>query len=230
MLNWIMNLLTGRNKISSKKENKMKINFDYIRRNVGNGRLTQDQVSGIEDILKESEGLDVTWVAYILATAWHETGGKMQPVVESLTYRTPERIREVWPSRFPTLASAIPFVNKPRELANLVYGNRMGNTGPDDGWIYRGRGKVQITGRKNYIDFSRILKLNLEKDPELALRKDVSTKILVHGMVNGVFTGRRLKDYLPGDYVTARRIINHMDSAAKIANIARAFEKALRSV
>jgi putative chitinase len=230
MLNWIINLFRSNTSNPFRKENKMKINFDYLRRNIGNGRLTKDQVSGIEDVLKESEGLDVTWIAYILATAWHETGGKMQPVVESLTYRSPERIRQVWPSRFPTLTSASPFVNKPRELANLVYGNRMGNTGPDDGWTYRGRGKVQITGRDNYRKFSRILKLDLEKDPELTLRKDVSTKILVHGMVNGSFTGHKLKDYLPGDYVNARRIINHMDSAAKIANLARAFEKALRSV
>ncbi|MCY1745057.1 hypothetical protein [Ensifer sp. SL37] len=55
----------------------------------------------------------------------------MQPVTENLYYSA-ERLTQVWPSRFPTIASAKPFARNPRKLANKVYGGRMGNTAPDD--------------------------------------------------------------------------------------------------
>jgi putative chitinase len=69
---------------------------------------------------------------------------------ENLSYSA-KRLTQVWPSRFPTLASAEPYARNPRALANKVYGGRMGNTDPDDGWIYRGRGLKQLTGKANYL-------------------------------------------------------------------------------
>lgn len=68
---------------------------------------------------------------------------------EVLSYSA-KRLVEVFPNRFPDLKSAIPFEHNPRGLANKVYGGRYGNTGPDDGWIYRGGGGFNTTFRDNY--------------------------------------------------------------------------------
>src|SRR5699024_11368386 len=67
-----------------------------------------------------------------------------------------ERLTEVWPSRFPTLAAAQPVARNPEALANQVYSNRMGNGAPEsgDGWRYRGQGPMQLTGRDNYQRFA----------------------------------------------------------------------------
>lgn len=69
---------------------------------------------------------------------------------ESLYYTTTTRLRQVWPSRFTSDAAAAPYVRQPEKLANLVYGGRLGNTGPNDGWLYRGSGCKQTTGKTNF--------------------------------------------------------------------------------
>lgn len=175
-------------------------------------------------------GLNRQQTAYILATTRHETGGTMQPVVENLRYTTAERIHAVWPSRFPTVASAKGFVLNPEGLANKVYGGRMGNKLPTDGWTYRGRGFVQITGRENYETATRELRVDLVGNPDLALKGDIAARILVAGMAEGWFTGRKLAQYQGAvgfDYVEARRIVNGTDKAEAIAAIARQYEAAL---
>lgn len=69
---------------------------------------------------------------------------------ENLNY-TASRLVQVWPSRFPTIDKAQPFAHDPRLLADNVYGGRMGNVaGTDDGWNYRGRGLIDITGKAEY--------------------------------------------------------------------------------
>lgn len=72
-------------------------------------------------------------------------------LVENLNYSTP-RLMQVWPSRFPTVASALPYANNPIMLGNHVYANRLGNGDfmSGDGYRFRGRGPIQLTGRKNY--------------------------------------------------------------------------------
>ncbi len=196
--------------------------FAYARRAPFGGRLSQAQVEGTSAILAEAErrGLPDEQTAYVLATAFHETGGKMQPVEENLNYISASRIRQVWPSRFSTVAAAQPYVRNPQALANKVYGGRMGNTGANDGWLYRGRGLVQITGRDNY------KKYGLGDNPDAALEDGTAVRILFDGMINGKFTGKRLADYFgggKGDAVGARAIVNGSDKASLIAGYYRNF-------
>lgn len=106
----------------------------------------------------------------------------------------------------------------------------LGNTQPGDGKRFKGRGFVQITGRRNYADWAKRLGVDLIGNPALAARLDHATTILIDGMMLGTFTGKKLPDYVAGtkkDYVGARRVVNGTDRAAMIATYARAFEKAL---
>jgi predicted chitinase len=93
-------------------------------------------------------------------------------------------------------------------------------------WPYYGRGLVQLTWKANYLKYEKILGLPLVANPDLVLRFDIAVFILVHGMKNGTFTGKKLSDYVrPGrvDFVGARRIINGTDRAKHIAEIADDF-------
>lgn len=108
----------------------------------------------------------VTRFQYFLAQLGHESNGLTQRE-ENLSYSA-QRLTEVWPSRFATLTAAKPYERNPEKLANFVYGGRMGNTNPGDGYRYRGRGYIQLTGRDAYRDVGAIAKLDLENKPELA--------------------------------------------------------------
>lgn len=92
-----------------------------------------------------------------------------------------------------------------------------------------GRGYVQLTWRDNYIRADSELGLNgaLAANYDLALNPEIAAKILVEGMIEGWFTTHKLRDHLPGNYHTARKIVNGMDKAAEIAGYAEQFEKAL---
>lgn len=92
--------------------------------------------------------MDKTRLAMFLAQLGHESSD-LARLEEGLSYSA-ERLRQVWPSRFPTIESAQPFARNPEALANHVYGGRMGNTKPGDGFRFRGRGPIQLTGRSNY--------------------------------------------------------------------------------
>lgn len=96
----------------------------------------------------------------------HESAGYTR-LVESLNYATGARIRQVWPSRFPTEDDAAAYVRQPQKLANKVYGGRLGNTSPNDGWVYRGRGLIQNTGRANYVDIEIATGMPVIDQPEL---------------------------------------------------------------
>jgi len=198
--------------------------------------LTGSQVANLEAILGEiqSAGLPLRHAAYVLATPYHEVGSGMAPRAENLTYSSADRIRAVWPKRFPQIGDALPYVRNPQELANKVYGGRMGNTTSNDGWTYRGRGYPQTTGRENYERFGRLLGLDLLRNPGLALQPDISARILITGMKDGLFTGKKLSDFINGDkadYRSARAIINPdvETNGAAIAKYANAFEAALRA-
>lgn len=108
--------------------------------------------------------------AHFLSQVLHETGG-LTVTTENLNYR-PARLMAVWPSRFKTLDAARQVSHNPRALANKVYGGRMGNVGPDDGWRYIGRGALQLTGRESYLRVGEALDLDLVGNPELVLLPD----------------------------------------------------------
>lgn len=106
-------------------------------------------------------------LAHWLGQNAHESQG-FSRLEESLNYSSAARIRAVWPSRFPTLASAQAFVGRPAALAEEVYGGRMGNRLPGWGWRYRGRGVKMITGANNYLWMQQITGLPVFDQPEMA--------------------------------------------------------------
>lgn len=92
---------------------------------------------------------------------------------EALNY-SPQRLRQVWPGRFPDDAIAARYGHHPQALASHVYANRMGNgdEASGDGWRYRGRGLIQLTGHDNYASFARASGLDALADPDLLLTPD----------------------------------------------------------
>lgn len=183
------------------------------------GPLMQSQVEGFSALLSAMGAArwPVAWTAYGLATAWHETAYTMQPVRE--------RGGDTYLFRMYDIRGARP--KKARELGNMQ---------PGDGVRFAGRGHVQLTGRRNYEAAGEALGLDLTGNPDLALQCDVSCRILIWGMENGAFTGKRLSDYLPIDgaasheaFKAARRIINGTDRADDIARLARRFQAALQA-
>jgi putative chitinase len=107
-------------------------------------------------------------LAHFAAQLGHESQG-FKRVEENLNYTAP-RLREVFGDRFATNGMAEPYARNPEALANLVYGGRMGN-GPlasGDGWTFRGRGLIQLTGRANYRAAAAALGIPLESDPDQA--------------------------------------------------------------
>ena len=105
-------------------------------------------------------------VAHVMAQISHECGAGTE-VSENLNYSA-ARMMAVWPSRFPTVASAAPYAHNPRALANKVYNGRMGNReGSDDGWNFRGRGAVQTTGREGYERLARATGLDAVARPDV---------------------------------------------------------------
>lgn len=87
-------------------------------------------------------------LAHFLAQVAHETG-ELARLEENLSYSA-ARLCQVWPKRFPTLASAKPYASNPRGLAGKVYAGRLGNRNAADAWAYRGGGAIMTTGLDNY--------------------------------------------------------------------------------
>lgn len=112
---------------------------------------------------------DVDYMAEFLAQGAHESQS-FNRLEENLNY-TAERLAQVWPGRFaidPKAKTKVPnalagnLAGKPHALADSVYGGRMGNKRPNDGWLYRGRGIHMVTGYDNYVKVARML-----NDPEI---------------------------------------------------------------
>lgn len=172
------------------------------------GPLAEDQVATINGLLSKASHWSIAWLAYGLATAWHEA--RMRPIEE---------------------------IGKGRGRRYGVAGARSdGKPGPNyGGQVPYGRGLVQLTWADNYEKADRELDLKgtLLANFGLALDPNVAAAILVRGMEEGWFTAKKLADYLPAalgneaQFVQARRIINGTDRAQLITSYARKFQDAL---
>jgi hypothetical protein len=147
--------------------------------------------------------------AYVLATAYHESAHLIRPIYER---------------------GARDYFNKYEPGTRI--GEMLGNDHAGDGYLYRGRGYVQLTGRANYAKAGAKLGLDLIRLPDLALVPANAAQILVVGMLDGWFTGKSLSSYITlssSDFVNARRIINGMDRADLIAGYAKEYDALLKA-
>lgn len=186
------------------------MDFNVIRPLFG-GKLSQTQVDGINHIIemwnRYGDG-DRRKLSYLLATTTWETAYTMQPIHE--------RGGKNYFAKYEP---------------DTKIGKMLGNTLPGDGYKYRGRGYVQLTGRRNYNKAGKAIGLDLVKDPDLALMPEASGRILILGAMEGWFTGRKLADYINHtgcDFKSCRKIINGLDKADQIAALASAFEQGLK--
>jgi putative chitinase len=204
----------------------MKLNrkhfFDTVRASLFKGKMSKEQVAGMESILLtwETEGLaDLRWLAYMLATIFHETAKKVNGVFT----RTMQPVEESGKG------------------AGYRYGKKIKRSGiayslPDK--LYYGRGYVQLTWYENYENMGRLLGVDLLNNPDLALQTVIASKIMFEGMTKGDssfgdFTGKSLENYFNDkkeDWVNARRIINGTDKADLIAGYGKKFMGALKIV
>ena len=115
-------------------------------------------------------------LAHFIGQGLVETGF-LQYTAENLNYST-DGLRKVFPGYYPTKELAAAEARQPARIAERVYGGRMGNRTPGDGWLYRGRGFLQITGRDNYAAYAEASGLDIVADPDL-LTKDLSASIRV---------------------------------------------------
>jgi hypothetical protein len=172
--------------------------------------LTDDARAGLKYLLDsihdDPDISDVRWAAYMLATVRWECGGKWQP------------IEEYGKGKGKQYGKAV----KVTDSDGVTYTNS-----------YYGRGYVQLTWKANYANIGQKLGLGnlLVLHPEHALEPQTAYNIMSYGMRNGTFTKKKLADFINDetcDYVNARRIINGLDRAEKIAGFAEHFEQLLR--
>lgn len=105
--------------------------------------------------------------AAFIGQCQHETGNFTR-FEENLNY-SPERLMVVWPSRFPDMATAMKYARNPQLLANKVYSGRMGNSSESDGYAYRGRGIIQLTGKELYANCGSGIGVDLIGHPDWLL-------------------------------------------------------------
>lgn len=194
--------------------------FKAVRASLFDDVLKQGQVNGLTAILDRWARMpapaDRRWLAYMLATAHHETGRTMQPVRETFA-RSDERAIAILEAQF--RKGRLPSVSAP-------YWRR-----DADGKSWLGRGLVQLTHRENYAKMAVATGIDLVAHPERAMELPVAVDILFTGMQSGAFTGKRLGDYFSlsrESWTGARRIINGRDKAELVASYGRQYLAALR--
>ena len=114
--------------------------------------LTIERCTEMADLLNElgaKYGMSDKNIFHEFAANVIQESGEFAHKRENMSYSA-KRMMQVWPSRFPTLASALPYDHNPEALSNYVYGGRMGNKLKGDGWIFRGGGFIGLTGREVY--------------------------------------------------------------------------------
>jgi len=193
--------------------------FDTVRDALFKGTLNQPQVEGMTAILDFWESrmpdADPRWLAYILATAYHETAFTMQPVRETLA-ATDARAIEILENAY--ASGKLSWVKTPYWRPD------------EDGKSWLGRGLVQLTHKRNYEAMSKLTGIDLVAEPDRAMEMDAAVSILIEGMVRGSFANHKLADHLnetTDDWVNARRIVNGTDRAEKLAGYGKTFLAAI---
>jgi hypothetical protein len=194
--------------------------FTKIRTSIFKGRLSQKQVDGINNLLDiwmlNFKQHPVEYLAYCLATAYHETGGTMQPVREAFGTSTADSIKKL---------NAAYAAGKMKSVKTPYW-----RTG------FFGRGYVQLTHEANYKKASQKLGVDFWRYPDKVMEPNHAAMILFKGCLEGWFTGKKLADYIkanpgPGNdeygFMEARRVVNGTDKARLIAGYAAAFDAAL---
>lgn len=152
-----------------------------------------------------------------LSQILHESN-RLESMQENLNYSA-ERMVEIWPGRFPTIAAASPYARNPEALANKVYAGRMGNIEPGDGWRFRGRGPIQLTGRDNYEFVGNLIGQDLTVLPELMEQPRYALEATI------AWWEDRVPDSRIGDPERVRRLVNGgiigLDDTKRLAKMAR---------
>lgn len=155
-------------------------------------------------------------VAMFIAQCAHESA-LFTRLIENLNYSS-EGLAKVWKNRFADgegkpNALAKSLHRKPEAIANIVYANRMGNgsTESGEGWKYRGRGIIQLTGKENYQNLSTAVKIDFVNHPELLESPEYA--VLSAGWY---WNSRNINKYADlGDYVTVTKLIQGKDLGLK---------------
>jgi predicted chitinase len=194
--------------------------FRSVSRSLFKGSLNPARIEGMNAILDYWDAnlatADRRWLAYILATVFHETAYTMQPVRETLA-ESDSRAVEILEAAF--AAGRLSWVKSPYWRAD------------EEGKSWLGRGLVQLTHKRNYEAMSEVTGIDLVARPDRAMEMAPAVTILVEGMLRGSFTGHRLCDHFNAereDWVNARRIVNGTDRAEKLADYGRTFLAAMR--
>ena len=135
------------------------------------GHIPDSVIAQIPDIQTKFEINTPLRLAHFLAQAGHESGG-FKAVNENLNYGA-KGLLSIFKKYFPTEEKAKLYERKPEKIANLVYGSRMGN-GPEtsgEGFRFRGRGYIQLTGKDNYKAFDAVVAENILENPDLVATK-----------------------------------------------------------
>jgi len=150
------------------------ITLEQIQHLAPNARSSYREAFQNGEPVLERSGISATplRVAHFMAQVLHETGG-LAIQIESLNYSA-ERLPKVWPSRFKPTGPLDPaaFAHNQQKLGNEVYGGRMGNIGPNDGFTYRGRGLLQLTGKDSYDRATTTLGAQNPEAPDLVASPD----------------------------------------------------------
>jgi putative chitinase len=143
-----------------------------------------------------------------IANIIHESDG-LRDLEENLSYSA-KRMTEVWPSRFPTEASAKPFERNPQTLAGKVYGGRLGNLTAKHAWDYRGSGLIMITGLYNFQLVEKVIGVPIVSQPDL-LRKPTVASL----KAAWAWWEKKVPDSVIGDTRLTRKAVNGGDIGLK---------------
>jgi putative chitinase len=130
------------------------------------GHVPQVVIDSIPDVASKFGINTPLRVAHFLAQCGHESGG-FRVTQENLNYSA-KGLNGIFRKYFPTEASAAAYARQPQKIANKVYANRManGSEASGDGYKFRGRGYIQLTGRDNYTQFGKAIGVDIPSNPD----------------------------------------------------------------